>query len=114
MANGTIAAGAAPDDRLAAPRICAKVGRDAWIMRGLMAGIALFLIVAVVLPLYAILSKSVQDREGASSGWPTSRTISRRRHRGHLDGHRDHARLSLRLCPDPQLHALQGLLPAVA
>ncbi len=64
MVNGTIAAGTAPDARLTAPRVRAKVGRDAWIMRGLMAVIALFLIVAVVLPLYAILSKSMQDRAG--------------------------------------------------
>jgi iron(III) transport system permease protein len=41
-----------------------KVSRDDWIMRGAMVLIAAFLVVALVLPLYTMLSKSVQDKAG--------------------------------------------------
>ena len=52
----------------AAPRIRAKTSRDDWIMRGGMAMIGVYLLVAVVIPLYAILSKSFQDKDGAYAG----------------------------------------------
>ena len=41
-----------------------KVGRDDWIMRLCMAGIGLFLVVAVLLPLYVMLSKSLENHDG--------------------------------------------------
>ena len=54
----------------AAPAISApaivkpKVGRDDWIMRLCMAAIGLFLAVAVLLPLYTMLSKSLENKDG--------------------------------------------------
>ena len=36
----------------------AKLGKDDWIMRGFIAMIAIYLVVALALPLYAMLSKS--------------------------------------------------------
>ena len=41
-----------------------KISRDDWQMRLFMTIIALYLLVAVAFPLYAILSKSLYDREG--------------------------------------------------
>ena len=41
-----------------------KVGRDDWIMRLCMAGIGVFLAVAVLLPLYTMLSKSLENKDG--------------------------------------------------
>ena len=41
-----------------------KMSRDDWQMRLFMTIIALYLLVAVAFPLYAILSKSLYDREG--------------------------------------------------
>ncbi|MDC0057047.1 putative 2-aminoethylphosphonate ABC transporter permease subunit [Alphaproteobacteria bacterium] len=45
-----------------------KISRDDWQMRLFMAIIALYLLVAVALPLYAILSKSLFNREGLFVG----------------------------------------------
>lgn len=42
----------------------AKVGRDDWLMRACMIALMVFLAVAVLFPLYAMLSKSFEDREG--------------------------------------------------
>ena len=53
---------------LAAPAIRPKLGRDALLMRLLMAVIGLYLVVTLVLPLYAILSKSVQAKDGSFIG----------------------------------------------
>ena len=41
-----------------------KLSRDDWIMRGSMVAIGVFLVVAVILPLYAMLSKSFEDSDG--------------------------------------------------
>ena len=50
---------------IAAPAVVKpKVGRDDWIMRLCMAGIGLFLVVAVLLPLYTMLSKSLENHDG--------------------------------------------------
>ncbi len=48
----------------AEPRIRPKLGRDDIVMRAAMVVIGLFLLIAIVLPLYAMLSKSVEDRDG--------------------------------------------------
>jgi iron(III) transport system permease protein len=53
---------------LAAPAIRPKLGRDALLMRLLMAVIGLYLVVTLALPLYAMLSKSVQARDGSFIG----------------------------------------------
>ncbi len=45
-----------------------KVSREDWLMRGGLAVIGVYLLGAVVLPLYAILSKSFQDRQGGFVG----------------------------------------------
>ena len=45
-----------------------KISRDDWQMRLFMAIIALYLLVAVAFPLYAILSKSLFNREGLFVG----------------------------------------------
>ncbi len=47
-----------------APRIKAKISRDDWIMRGAMGVIGVFLVVFVLLPLYTMMSKSVENRAG--------------------------------------------------
>ena len=49
-------------------RIRPKISRDDKAMRVLMVGIGLFLVVAVLLPLYAMLSKSVQNKDGVFIG----------------------------------------------
>ena len=41
-----------------------KVSNEDWIMRGVLVAIGLYLIVAIVLPLYTLLSKSVLDKDG--------------------------------------------------
>ena len=61
-------ADAALPGTLAAPRVRPKIGRDDRIMRAAMIAIGAFLVVALVLPLYAMLSKSVQDHDGAFIG----------------------------------------------
>ena len=47
-----------------APLVKPKVGREDWVMRAGLAAIGVYLLVAVVIPLYAILSKSFQDSKG--------------------------------------------------
>ena len=49
-------------------RIRAKLSRDDLVMRALMLAIGAFLTVAIVLPLYAMLSKSFEDKDGAFVG----------------------------------------------
>ena len=44
------------------------IDRDAWVMRAGVAGIALALFLAILLPLWSILSKSFEDRSGAFVG----------------------------------------------
>jgi iron(III) transport system permease protein len=51
-----------------APRIKAKVSSEDWIMRAVLIGIALYLTVSILLPLYAILSKSFKNADGAFVG----------------------------------------------
>ena len=53
---------------LPAPAVRPKVGRDEWSMRAVMAGIGLFLVVALALPLWVMLSKSLQDAAGGFVG----------------------------------------------
>ena len=48
----------------AAPKIKPKVSRDDWIMRSCMGVIGIFLLMFVLLPLYTMLSKSVENRAG--------------------------------------------------
>lgn len=45
-----------------------KTSSDDWIMRGTMLAIAIYLLLAIALPLYAILSKSFQDPDGMYIG----------------------------------------------
>ncbi|MCH2327561.1 MAG: putative 2-aminoethylphosphonate ABC transporter permease subunit, partial [Rhodospirillales bacterium] len=45
-----------------------KVSSEDWIMRGVLGAIALYLLVAIVLPLYALLSKGFQDKDGNFTG----------------------------------------------
>ncbi len=59
MANHAVA--------VAAP-VRPKVGREDWTMRGLILVIAAYLVVAIVLPLYAILSKSFENADGQFIG----------------------------------------------
>ena len=58
MSDGAHAATAA------VPIVKAKVSRDDWTMRLWMLAIAAFLMVAVLLPLYAMMSKSLEDHDG--------------------------------------------------
>lgn len=51
-----------------APAIKPKVSSEDWIMRAVLVGIALYLFVSILLPLYAILSKSFKDADGAFVG----------------------------------------------
>ena len=46
-----------------------KIGRDGWIMRGCMVVVSLFLIVSVLLPLYSMLSKSIENKAGDFVGF---------------------------------------------
>ena len=59
MAEATANAASAPPTR----HIKAKLSRDDIVMRTAMVAIALFLIVAVLLPLYSMLSKSLEDED---------------------------------------------------
>ncbi len=45
-----------------------KISRDDWIMRSIMVVIGVFLLVAVLLPLYTMMSKSVEDKDGGFIG----------------------------------------------
>ena len=58
------AAETTPDRLPASAPVRLKVSTEDWIMRGVLVAIGLYLIVAIVLPLYALLSKSVLDRDG--------------------------------------------------
>ncbi len=49
---------------LAAPPIKEKISRDDWIMRGCMVVIGIFLLFFIVLPLYTLMSKSFENRNG--------------------------------------------------
>ncbi len=51
-----------------APLVKPKVGRENWVMRAGLAVIGVYLLVAVVFPLYTILSKSFQDERGTFIG----------------------------------------------
>ena len=59
---------AAATAAIAVPKIKPKIGRDDWIMRGCMVGIGVFLLVAVLLPLYVMLSKSLENKDGGFIG----------------------------------------------
>jgi iron(III) transport system permease protein len=61
MANG-------PQALTAAATVKAKVSRDDWVMRGGMVVIGVYLLVAVIFPLYSLLSKSFQDAFGKFVG----------------------------------------------
>ncbi|MAO56608.1 MAG: putative 2-aminoethylphosphonate ABC transporter permease subunit [Rhodospirillaceae bacterium] len=62
MANGTATTANA------APLIKPKVSGEDWIMRAVLMGIALYLLISIVLPLYAILSKSFKNADGVFVG----------------------------------------------
>jgi len=66
VSNGTVAVAAAtvPADREIKP----KVGRDDVIMRACLLGVVVFLVVCVLLPLYTMMSKSMENHEGAFVG----------------------------------------------
>ncbi|UTW51226.1 putative 2-aminoethylphosphonate ABC transporter permease subunit [bacterium SCSIO 12827] len=51
-----------------APKITPKVSSEDWIMRAVLVGIALYLTVSILLPLYAILSKSFKNADGLFVG----------------------------------------------
>ncbi len=53
---------------VSAAAIKPKLSRDDWIMRAFMGVIALYLVVALALPLYTMLSKSVQAKDGSFIG----------------------------------------------
>jgi iron(III) transport system permease protein len=59
---------AAPATFIAAP-VRAKVSRDDWVLRGVMVVVAALLAVSIVLPLYALLSKSFHDADGKFIGF---------------------------------------------
>lgn len=50
------------------PQVKPKASRDDWAMRAALTLVAVFLAVAILLPLYALLSKSMQSAEGAFIG----------------------------------------------
>ena len=51
-----------------APLVKPKVGTEDWVMRGGLAVIGVYLLVAVIFPLYTMLSKSFQDKNGTFIG----------------------------------------------
>ena len=55
-------------DVLTAPVVRPKSSRDDWTMRAFMGVIGIYLIVALAMPLYAMLSKSVEDHDGLFIG----------------------------------------------
>ncbi len=59
MASATTAAA------IPLPRVRAALSRDDWIMRAAIVVLSAWLLIAVVLPLYALLSKSFQTKDGA-------------------------------------------------
>jgi iron(III) transport system permease protein len=54
---------------LTAPIVKPKSSRDDWTMRAFMGVIGIYLIVALALPLYAMLSKSLEDHDGVFIGF---------------------------------------------
>ena len=52
-----------------APIVKPKVSRDDWIMRICIGVIGIFLVVTIILPLYSMLSKSFEDKDGAFIGF---------------------------------------------
>jgi iron(III) transport system permease protein len=50
------------------PRVRRKIGRDEWIQRIALVVLAVYLLVTLVFPLYAMLKKSVEDKSGAFVG----------------------------------------------
>lgn len=54
---------AAPAAVIAAP-VKAKVSRDDWVLRGVLMAVAATLAISILLPLYALLSKSFRDGDG--------------------------------------------------
>ncbi len=52
----------------AAPKITPKVSSEDWIMRAVLVGIALYLTISILLPLYALLSKSFKNADGVFVG----------------------------------------------
>ena len=62
MANGTMTAAAPP------AVVKPKVSGEDWIMRAVLLGIGLYLTVSILLPLYAILSKSFKNADGVYVG----------------------------------------------
>jgi iron(III) transport system permease protein len=63
MSNGAVAA-AVPARRMIKP----KVGRDDVIMRACLVGVVVFLVVCVLLPLYTMMSKSMENHAGEFVG----------------------------------------------
>jgi iron(III) transport system permease protein len=59
---------ATADEIAAGPILKQKISRDDWIMRTCMIVIGLFLLVGVLLPLYTMMSKSVEDKDGVFIG----------------------------------------------
>jgi iron(III) transport system permease protein len=57
-----------PDRAAAIAPLRQKLGRDDWIMRGAVVALGLWLIVTVLLPLWALLSKSFQAADGSFVG----------------------------------------------
>lgn len=55
-------------DVLTAARVKPKSSRDDWTMRAFMGVIGVYLIVALAMPLYAMLSKSLEDHDGVFIG----------------------------------------------
>ena len=55
-------------DVLTAPIVKPKSSRDDWTMRAFMGVIGLYLLVALALPLYTMLSKSLEDHDGLFIG----------------------------------------------
>ncbi len=49
-------------------RVKPKVAREDWVMRGCLALLAVFLLVAILLPLYTMMSKSFEDSDGTFVG----------------------------------------------
>ncbi len=63
MANNVVA------NSLALPRVRASLSRDDWIMRGAILVLGVWLLFTVILPLYALLSKSFQNKDGDFLGF---------------------------------------------
>jgi iron(III) transport system permease protein len=53
---------------LPAPRVRAQVGRDEWLMRAGLAVVGLYLVVALAIPLWVMLAKSVRNSRGEMVG----------------------------------------------